>query len=164
MKNNLNPTLPASITCPACGMLCDDLVLTSTTPLSIQNACAKSITFFEQSFHSNSSNTAPSVSGKTTDLETAVKAAAAILAQSKAPLIAGLGTEVQGMRSIMRLAAASNATLDHMHSESSVRNTLTMQNGGWLTTTLSEVKNRADLILAIGTDIGTSHPRIFSRL
>jgi formylmethanofuran dehydrogenase subunit B len=164
MKNNLNPTLPASITCPACGMLCDDLVLTSTAPVAIQNACAKSITFFEQSFHSSSSNTAPSVSGKTTDLETAVKAAAAILAQSKAPLIAGLGTEVQGMRSIMRLATTSNATLDHMHSESSVRNTLTMQNSGWLTTTLSEVKNRADLILAIGTDIGTSHPRFFEKL
>jgi len=164
MKNNLNPTLPASITCPACGMLCDDLVLTNTAPLSIKNACAKSITFFEQSFHSSNSNTAPSVSGKATDLETAIKAAAAILAKSKAPLIAGLGTEVQGMRSIMRLAATSNATLDHMHSESSVRNTLTMQNGGWLTTTLSEVKNRADLILAIGTDIGTSHPRFFEKL
>jgi len=164
MKNNLNPTLPASITCPACGMLCDDLVLTSSAPVSIQNACAKSITFFEQSFHSASKSTAPSVSGKTTDLDTAIKAAAAILAQSKAPLIAGLGTEVQGMRAIMRLAATSNATLDHMHSESSVRNTLTMQNGGWLTTTLSEVKNRADLILAIGTDIGSSHPRFFEKL
>jgi len=164
MKNNLNPTLPTSITCPACGMLCDDLVLTSSAPMSIQNACAKSISFFEQSFHAGSANTAPSVAGKTTDLETAIKAAAAILAQSKAPLIAGLGTEVQGMRAIMRLAATSNATLDHMHSESSVRNTLTMQNGGWLTTTLSEVKNRADLILAIGTDIGSSHPRFFEKL
>ncbi|WP_238524396.1 formylmethanofuran dehydrogenase [Methylotenera mobilis] len=132
--------------------------------MSIQNACAKSIRFFEQSFHAGIANTAPSVAGKTTDLETAIKAAAAILAQSKAPLIAGLGTEVQGMRAIMRLAATSNATLDHMHSESSVRNTLTMQNGGWLTTTLSEVKNRADLILAIGTDIGSSHPRFFEKL
>lgn len=164
MKNNLNPTLPASITCPACGMLCDDLVLTSSAPVSIQNACAKSITFFEQSFNAGNANTAPSVAGKTTDLDSAIKAAAAILAQSKAPLIAGLGTEVQGMRTIMRLAAASNATLDHIHSESSVRNTLTMQNGGWLTTTLSEIKNRTDVILAIGTDIATSHPRFFEKL
>nr|WP_294840849.1 formylmethanofuran dehydrogenase [uncultured Methylotenera sp.] len=132
--------------------------------MSIQNACAKSITFFEQSFNAGNANTAPSVAGKTTDLDSAIKAAAAILAQSKAPLIAGLGTEVQGMRTIMRLAAASNATLDHMHSESSVRNTLTMQNGGWLTTTLSEIKNRADVILAIGTDIATSHPRFFEKL
>lgn len=164
MKNNLNLSLPTSVTCPACGMLCDDLVLNSTAPVSIQNACAKSISFFEQSFNAGSTNTAPSVAGKTTDLETAIKAAASILAKSKAPLIAGLGTEVQGMRAIMRLATTSNAMLDHMHSESSVRNTLTMQNGGWLTTTLSEIKNRADLILAIGTDIGSSHPRFFEKL
>jgi formylmethanofuran dehydrogenase subunit B len=39
-----------------------------------------------------------------------------------------------------------------------------MQNGGWLTTTLSEIKNRADVILAIGTDIGSSHPRFFEKL
>jgi formylmethanofuran dehydrogenase subunit B len=64
----------------------------------------------------------------------------------------------------MRLAEKSNATLDHMHSESTVRNTLTMQNSGWLTTTLAEIKNRADIILAIGTDIVSSHPRFFEKL
>jgi formylmethanofuran dehydrogenase subunit B len=165
MKNNLNSPLPSSVTCPACGMLCDDLTLTDTTPASIKNACAKSIAFFEQSFKSsNESACTPSLSGKPTDLNTAIKAAAEILAKSQAPLFAGLGTEVQGMRAIMRLAAKSNATLDHMHSESTVRNTLTMQNGGWLTTTLSEIKNRADVILAIGTDIASSHPRFFEKL
>jgi len=67
------------------------------------------------------------------------------------------------MRSLMHLAEKTNATLDHMHSDSTVRNTLTMQNDGWLTTTLAEVKNRADVILAIGTDIATSHPRFFEK-
>lgn len=165
MKNNLNQTPPTTITCTACGMLCDDARLTSINPLSIENACTKSISYFEQAFALSSSAThLPSVSGKTTDLNTAIKAAAEILAQSRAPLIAGLGTEVHGMRAVMRLAEKSNATLDHLHSESSVRNTLTMQNGGWLTTTLAEIKNRADLILAIGTDVGTSHPRFFEKL
>jgi formylmethanofuran dehydrogenase subunit B len=39
-----------------------------------------------------------------------------------------------------------------------------MQNSGWLTTTLAEVKNRADVILAIGTDITSTHPRFFEKL
>jgi formylmethanofuran dehydrogenase subunit B len=39
-----------------------------------------------------------------------------------------------------------------------------MQNSGWQTTTLTEVKNRADLIVAIGTNIVTSHPRFFEKL
>jgi formylmethanofuran dehydrogenase subunit B len=64
----------------------------------------------------------------------------------------------------MALAKKVGATLDHMHSESTVRNTMTMQNSGWQTTTLTEIKNRADLIVAIGTDIVTSHPRFFENL
>jgi len=148
------------VTCPACGLLCDDVTLSSTSPIKVKNGCAKSISFFEQPYK----ETKPSVAGKATDLETALRAAAQILDKSNQPLFAGLGTEVQGMRALMRLAGKTGATLDHMHSESTVRNTLALQNSGWQTTTLTEVKNRADVILAIGTDIVSSHPRFFEKL
>ena len=149
-----------SATCPACGLLCDDLTLTNSPPISVKNGCSKSQIFFNQALP----NTRPSIFGLDCDLSKAVKAAAKILQSSNQPLFAGLGTEVQGMRSIMALAQKVGATLDHMHSESTVSNTLAMQNSGWQTTTLTEVKNRADLIVAIGTDIVTSHPRFFEKL
>ena len=149
-----------SATCPACGLLCDDLLVSNSPPISVKNGCPKSQIFFTQAF----SNTNPSIFGVDCDLNTAVKAAAKILNHSNQPLFSGLGTEVQGMRSVMALAEKAGATLDHMHSESTVRNTLAMQNSGWQTTTLTEVKNRADLIVAIGTDIVTSHPRFFEKL
>ncbi len=155
-------TQPLAATCPACGLLCDDIVLSSLPTVSVQNGCNKSITFFEQSFKRAASE-APSLAGKTTDLDSAINAAADILQKSNLPLFAGLGTEVQGMRAVLRLAEKCNASLDHMHSESTVRNTLTLQNSGWLTTTLAEIKNRADVILAIGTDIVSSHPRFFEK-
>lgn len=148
------------VTCPACGLLCDDVILSSTSPIKVKTSCAKSIDFFEQSF----SKVTPSIAGKATDLETAIKTAAQILDKSNQPLFAGLGTEVQGMRALMQLAEKTGATLDHMHSEATVRNTLALQNSGWQTTTLTEVKNRADVILAIGTDIVSSHPRFFEKL
>lgn len=148
------------VTCPACGLLCDDVTLSSTSPIKVKNGCAKSISFFEQPYK----ETKPTLSGKVCDLDAAIRAAAQILDKSNQPLFAGLGTEVQGMRALMGLAAKTNATLDHMHSESTVRNTLALQNSGWQTTTLSEVKNRADVILAIGTDIVSSHPRFFEKL
>jgi len=163
MKNYTRSNEPTPATCPACGLLCDDLILNATASISIKNGCAKSIAFFEQSFQTSIAES-PSLFGKPCDLNTAISAAADILRKSKQPLFAGLGTEVQGMRALMRLAEQSNATLDHMHSESTVRNTLTMQNSGWLTTTLAEVKNRADVILAIGTDIVSSHPRFFEKV
>lgn len=169
MKNSTNSILPIPATCPACGLLCDDIQLTSSAPVAIKNGCAKSLVFFEQSFQkqaaitSNFKNT-PSLSGKPSDIKTAIGAAADILRNCQQPLFGGLGTEIQGMRAIMHLAKKTNATLDHLHSESTVRNTLALQNSGWLTTTLAEIRNRADVILAIGTDIASSQPRFFEKL
>lgn len=152
-----------AFSCPACGLLCDDVALVSTSPINIKNGCAKSITFFEQAYSSVNVGSA-SIAGKATDLNSAIQLAAKILRASKQPLFAGLGTEVNGMRTLMSLAEKTGATLDHMHSEGAIRNTLALQNGGWQNTTLTEVKNRATLILAIGTDIVSSHPRFFEKL
>lgn len=150
----------ATATCPACGLLCDDIEMLQTSPVKIANVCSKSVAFFTQTLQ----DSLPSIAGKPCSLEAAIEAAAAILKNSPQPLFAGLGTEVQGMRAVMRLAEKTNATLDHMHSESSVKNTLALQNSGWNTTTLTEIKNRADLILAIGTDIVSTHPRFLAKL
>jgi len=163
MKNLNHNAASLNATCPACGLLCDDLMLSATPELTLQNGCTKGIKFFQQSFKTSLTAT-PMLNGKPVPLEDAISAAAEILCTSKQPLFAGLGTEVQGMRSVMSLAQKTDATLDHMHSESTVSNTRTMQNSGWLTTTLSEIKNRADVILAIGTDISSSHPRFFEKL
>jgi len=163
MNNTNHDAAPMNITCPACGLLCDDVSLSTSPALSVRNGCAKSIRFFEQALNTSISAT-PLLAGKPASLEDAIIAAAKILSKSKQPLFAGLGTEVQGMRAVISLAKKSNATLDHLHSEGTVNNTRTMQNSGWLTTTLSEIKNRADVILAVGTDITGSHPRFFEKL
>ena len=160
MKILVNSSQLIPATCPACGLLCDDVLLNFNAPIAIKNGCEKSQVFFNQ----NTLSVSPSLSGQACDLITAVKTASEILRNSNQALFAGLGTEVQGMRSIIELAKKTGATLDHMHSEATVRNTLTLQNSGWQTTTLNEVKNRADLILAIGTDIVSSHPRFFEQL
>jgi formylmethanofuran dehydrogenase subunit B len=162
MKTTNDRTQLTAHCCPACGLLCDDVALISTLPVSLNKTCTKSINFYEQAYASNTATA--TVAGRSVDLNTAIQAVADILRKSHQPLFAGLGTEVQGMRAIIRLAKKSNATLDHMHGEGAVRNTLTLQNSGWQNTTLTEVKNRATLVLAIGTDIVTSHPRFFERL
>ena len=53
--------------------------------------------------------------------------------------------------------------LDHMNSAGALRNTLVLQDSGWITTTLSEVRNRADLLIVAGGDIVSRFPRFFER-
>ena len=67
------------------------------------------------------------------------------------------------MRSVLSLADKVGATLDHMNNYSSLRNTLVVQNSGWQVTTLTEVRNRVDLLVVVGTDIVSHNPRFFER-
>ena len=158
--------LPAStleaITCPACGLLCDDLEIhrDAANQLKVsKNACAKSVQFFERAPQSAT----PLIAGKTATLADALKRVTELLKNANQPLFAGLGTEVQGMRSVLSLADKVGATLDHMNNYSSLRNTLVVQNSGWQVTTLTEVRNRVDLLVVIGTDIVSHNPRFFER-
>jgi len=45
-----------------------------------------------------------------------------------------------------------------------MRNTLVLQDTGWMITTLTEVRNRVDLLLVVGSDIEAGFPRFFERM
>lgn len=148
-------------TCPACGLMCDDLPVNNQTG-KVNSDCQKAVSFFERAF--SQPNQSAQINGKASDLDSAIQHAANLIKNSQQPLFAGLGTEVKGMRAIIDLAKKSNATLDHMHAEGTVNNTLSIQNIGYQTTTMTEVKNRADVILVVGTTLSESHPLFFDKL
>ena len=62
-----------------------------------------------------------------------------------------------------RLAERCGGNLDHMNSPATMRNMLALQDRGWITTTLAEVRNRADLVVVAGSDIGRRFPRFYER-
>ncbi|MFM9912854.1 MAG: formylmethanofuran dehydrogenase subunit B [Methylophilaceae bacterium] len=152
-----------TITCPACGLLCDDIHVArdATNQLAVtQHGCHKSIAFFSR----KTPATSPSIQGQSASLEAAISHAAGILSKAKQPLFAGLGTDVQGMRAVMHLADSTGAVLDHMNGDSLMRNVQVVQNSGWQTTTLTEVRNRVDLLVIVGTDVVSVLPRFFERV
>jgi formylmethanofuran dehydrogenase subunit B len=152
-----------NVTCPFCGLLCDDLRVERDTDGQLKvtdKGCARSVSLFQRPPGTSS----PRIAGKPADLADAVARAAEILGNARLPLIAGLGTEVQGMRAVMSLADKSGATLDHMNSNGFMRNLQVVQNSGWQITTLTEVRNRVDLLVVVGTDIVSVFPRFFERV
>lgn len=104
----------------------------------------------------------PRVKGETVDLNTAVEQAAKILKRAKQPLMAGLGTDLSGMRAAIKLAEQSGAVLDHMYGDKYVRNTFVLQSAGWFMTTMAEIRNRADLVIFAGTDT-SNYPSFIER-
>ena len=149
------------VICPFCGILCDDLVIQNDGQKLkvLENGCPKAKSAFENEVH----ETTPKIKGKKVSLDEAIQAICNILKKTRTPLFAGLGSDAGGIRQIMHLADKTGAVVDHMHSNALIRNTLVLQDLGWIMTTLAEIKNRADLIIFAGTD-ATNFPRFFERV
>lgn len=150
-----------SVTCPFCSLLCDDLEIEKRRgALRVSSTrCPRAVAGFERP----PAPAAPQIDGKEVGLDQAIAAAAKLLRASRHPLFGGLATDVAGMRAILALADRTGGVVDHMLGDGMYRNVLAMQDRGWMMTTLTELRNRADLIVFAGTDVGNDHPRFFER-
>ncbi len=161
MAQKISSPARDEVPCPFCGLACDDLRIDARRLEVLANGCELSRKSFAALNLSQSST--PRIAGKAATLEQAVARAARLLQQARQPVFSGLATDVAGMRALLSLADRCGAVLDHMHSGPLLRNLLVLQDSGWLTTTLSEVKNRADLLILAGTDAVSRFPRFFER-
>ena len=102
-------------TCPFCPLACDHLDVAlgaGDSPLALQGGiCPRAGRGLAQ-FTAQPSDAGPEIDGQPCDLETAVAAAAQMLAVSRQPLFSGLGTDVAGARALYPLACATGAICD----------------------------------------------------
>lgn len=161
MTRQIQPGVWEEVPSPFCGIAADDLKVkvAGNRLIVLENGCPVTRPAFEQKI----GDSTPQLQGKAVSLEAAIARAVEILSQAKLPLIAGLATDVEGIRAALSLAERYGAVIDHMDSEATLRNILALQDRGWITTTLSEVKNRVDLLLVVGSDIEAPFPRFFER-
>jgi formylmethanofuran dehydrogenase subunit B len=143
-------------------MICDDLTVERTDKglKVLKNGCGKSIAGFERRLPPSR----PQVGGKDVELAKAIKEAAKLIGKAELPLYGGLATDVEGMRGVMALAERSGGIVDHALSEAQYRNFKILQTTGWTTSTLTETRNLADLIIIAGSDVHKLHPRFFEKI
>lgn len=151
-----------NVACPFCGMVCDDLTVERRDgTLKVTKAgCGRAIAGFERKLPRAS----PQIKGKAVTLDEAVKEAAKLISAAELPLYGGLATDVEGMRAAVALAERSGGVIDHALSEAQYRNFKVLQSVGWTLSTLTETRNRADLIIIAGTDVAALHQRFFERI
>jgi formylmethanofuran dehydrogenase subunit B len=152
------------VACPFCGLACDDLhVKIDNSMLEVvSGGCDLSHRGFQQASDGHTST--PYVDGSPASIDDAVGRAAELLRTANLPLIAGLATDVEGARAVIALAEAAGAVVDHMNSPGLFRNLQVLQDAGWITASLTEVRNRADLIVVAGARVFELFPRLVERV
>jgi formylmethanofuran dehydrogenase subunit B len=104
------------------------------------------------------------IDGRAVALQAAIAEAARLLGASRAPVVAGLGTDVAGARAAIALAARLGAAIDHMHSHAVLGDVDVMRAAGMMITTPNEARLRADLVLMIGAGLMDAWPELPERL
>jgi formylmethanofuran dehydrogenase subunit B len=150
-----------NVPCPFCGLGCDDLKISAdANKVSvIANGCPISTPAFSSGAPTDSCRKG----GASVSFGDAVSIAAETISRSRSIVFSGMGCDVNGMRAVLQLAERLGAGVEPANSRSMLRNFLTLQDSGLLSTTLSEVRNRADLIVIAGADVANRFPRFFER-
>ena len=156
------PERHEEVVCPFCSLACDDLVVEAegASLRVVANGCPISVPAFARPV----GDATPRVGGQPASLEAAVERAATLLASSRLPLFAGLGTDTAGTRAALALAEAAGGIVDHAAAAGQLANVRVTQDAGWVTATLAEARNRPDLMLFVGTDTTAVAPRLLERL
>ena len=153
--------LRRNVVCPFCGLACDDLtVAVDDDRISIrEGGCELSRTGFE----GPQPDSTPLIDGRAAGFDEAVARAAEILRSSRQPLFAGLAVDLAGARAALELAERTGGIIDHAGADGLFRNLRVVQDSGWMTTTLSEVRNHVDFLLIVGPDPTSQFPRFYER-
>ena len=164
MTHEATSTVVTEVACPLCGHACDDLsVDTAGAALAVvAHGCDRAVSGFAR-LGAGSTAATPRVAGRPATLDEACAEAARLLAASAQPVFGGMALDVSGARGAMELVDRAGGVIDHMNNEFGWRASRVIQDGGGINTTLAEVKNRADLILLVGTDAVSAQPRFFER-
>jgi formylmethanofuran dehydrogenase subunit B len=152
-------------TCPFCPLLCDGfgVVAASDGAWSLAGSRCSRAAEALATFNMAPAAAVPTVQGRPCDLDSAIAAAARLLAASRQPLFGGLGTDVAGARALYALACASGAICDAAQGAVFMQGVRALQDRGGFSTTLAEVHTRADLVLCFGGLPSARHPEFFAR-
>ncbi|KNZ30623.1 MAG: formylmethanofuran dehydrogenase [Methylibium sp. NZG] len=164
-------------TCPFCPLLCDRFSVAASpveaSPAVSPGASAGACLVLQGSDCTRARDALarfgpggtalPQVGARQVTLDVAVATAAEWLARSRQPLFGGLGTDVAGARALYRLACETGAITDAAHGRALMHGLRALQDRGAFTTTLAEVRERADVVVCLTGSPAERLPEFYRR-
>lgn len=139
-------------TCPFCALACDGFRAPHAQGAGFEwlgDACFRAAQALT-GLGAGATSAPPEVDGLSTTPALALARAAQILAASRQPLFAGLGADVAGARALYPLACATGAICDAAAGNALMQSLRALQDRGQFTTTIAEVRERADVLVFVG--------------
>ena len=154
-----------NLTCPFCSIHCDDISVTTTNDQykvdQKNTVCAKKI----ESYNLNTKSIVmPMIGKKVVKLSEALKKISNLIKGHNETLILNHGVELAGLRSILSFASQRNCIVDHVNSKFLYQNIGVVQRTGYMATSLTETKNRADTVIIFGNEVLTKTPRLIDKV
>ena len=154
-----------NLVCPFCSLHCDDIsVTTDNNSYKVNeknNVCSKKI----DSYNLNKKSvTLPKKGAKFITLSDALKGIHDLIKGHNETLIINHGVDLSGVRSMLNFASQRNCIIDHVNSKFLYQNIGVVQRTGYMATSLTETKNRADTIIIFGNKILDKSPRLLDKV
>src|SRR4029077_17690992 len=103
------------------------------------------------------------IDGRPVVLQAAISEAAKLLAACRAPVLAGLGTDIAGARAVLALAQRLGGPVHHGDAGAVLRDLAVTREASMMVTTPNEARLRADVLLLIGAGGVEAWPRLADR-
>lgn len=148
------------VVCPGCGCVCDDISIEFDAGeiKRFSPDCALGERWFRS--HNVPAESTAQVNGNEVAFDQAVGRAAEVLAKADYPLVYGLSrSATPGQRAAVALGEQLGGVVDTTASMCHGPSIMAIQEVGEVTSTLGEVRNRADLVIFWGANPAESHPR-----
>ena len=162
----MKPNSKRYITCPFCSLHCDDIqVEVNNNKFKIISENIKDCTSKIEYFNiKNSSNLSARISNKKISFKKAIDSARKMINNSNDITLVNHGTDVNGVRSLLNFAANYNCVVDHVNSKYLYRNLGIIQRKGYMATSLTETRNRSDVVILFGNNILKKSPRLIDKV
>jgi formylmethanofuran dehydrogenase subunit B len=156
------------VTCPVCGSFCDDIEVTvkNNAIVKTKNACAMGEAKFLNYYLHRQTKPLARKNGKLveTSLDEAVHKSAKILADSNYPILYGWSnTSCEAIHVGVELAEEVGGVIDNTSTVCHGPSILSIQDVGMVSSTLGQLRHRADLIFYWGSNPWSAHPRHIDR-
>ena len=154
-----------AVTCLGCGCMCDDLrvEVQNGAIAGVDPDCGLARLWFDTARPASEAEPA-TLDGCSVSFDEAIARAGELLTRARAPLFLGLTrSATETVREALALAdhLGGRVWLDRSHAD--LGRVAAFAQSGRVSATLGEVKNRADVVVFLGADPVTSHPRHWER-